>query len=111
MNTNEIQAVIDMIGNKVAGGVKAAQPLAEELVRQYQARALFLLVGGVFAVVVALILAVLAHRACASDNEEAAANFVVFAYVCALACGVFGIAAITINGGNYFAPLCGLLGK
>ena len=107
MNTNEIKAVVDMVSDKISGGIQAVQPLAEEVVRQYQARAYFgAWLGGSVAVLglVSLVISFLAYR---EDDEGLAAGAMILGFVAL----IMGVIVFGANAANYIAPLCGLIGK
>jgi tetrahydromethanopterin S-methyltransferase subunit E len=104
MNTNEIKAVVDMVSDKISGGIQAVQPLAEEAVRQYQARAYFCAWLGGCVAVLGLVSLVISFLAFQEDNEGAGIPTLILGLV-ALIIGV------TLNAANYIAPLCGLIGK
>ncbi len=109
MNTNEIKAVIDMVSDKVSDSITAVQPLAEEVVRQYQARAGF---GAVCGLVTTLIAAVLLAVAYMSAQRRDSLDGVVFGLtISGFTLAIVGPAVMCANYANYLAPLCGLIGK
>jgi len=101
MSTNEIVAVVNLLCNKLGVTVEFATPMALEVVRQYQVRAgIFAIMGGVLASTGLITIIGAKH----TDSAP------VFG-ILGLALLVFGCILFGANLGNYYAPLCGLIGK
>jgi hypothetical protein len=114
MNTNEIKAVVDMVSDKISGGIQAVQPLAEEVVRQYQARELLQGVGGAIGFVISIVVAFAGLALCVKSWEEDWDGCFVmggFGVVLGIICSVVFLIVAFGSFGNYVAPLCGLIGK
>jgi uncharacterized membrane protein (DUF485 family) len=114
MNTNEIKAVVDMVSDKISGGIQAVQPLAEEVVRQYQARELLQGVGSSIGFVISIVVAFAGLALSVKSAEKNCEVGVViggFGVVLGIICSVVFVIAAFASFGNYVAPLCGLIGK
>jgi hypothetical protein len=109
MTTNEIGTVIGMVCDKVGLAVNQVQPLAEEVVRQYQARAMAWLIVCSTVIVTAVIVLRVSVRKISVAKEPEVADILaaIFAGTALLIASV----AFCANIGDYFAPLCGLIGK
>lgn len=111
MTTNEVKAVLDMVAEKAGLAVDAARPLAEEVVRQYQARALVCAVMSAVVLLVMVILGIWCFRTvrCTASCDDNAGYII--GGVISVATGFGALLALTESLCNYVAPLCGLLGK
>lgn len=113
MTTNEIVAVKDSILQLLGQGVEKATPLCEEIIRQYQTRALALgivslILISVGSLILKKVIAIIKDEERTSDGEDAILGL---GGAMGLIMVVGGIIGFAINLANYFAPLCGLLGK
>jgi hypothetical protein len=110
MTTNEIGTVIGMVCDKVGLAVDKVQPLAEEVVRQYQARAMawMIVCATLFVIGIPLIIFCLKR---VSNHEDGGEVQDILTAVIAVAVLLNAGVAFCANIGDYFAPLCGLIGK
>lgn len=103
MTTNEIAAVLNMVTDKLTAGANMALPFAEEVVRQYQARAyvwsaiaLAFVIGGI----------TMTRHGYRTQTSDDIAPMMIGALVT-----MISTVALSMQIGNAIAPLCGLLGK
>ena len=108
MGTNEVVTIIDLICNKLGVAIEVASPMAIEVMRQYQARAMALGIMCLTGVISSIgIIWVGFFGAMKCEWEELSVLF----FVCGLAGFVASFIGLVIHIGNYVAPLCGIIGK
>ena len=123
MTTNEIAAILTMTCDKAGDIATKLQPLAVEVVRQYQMRGLAMAIVGVVEVVMIIVIAYIATacaklciKAITSDTDQivpfvvAAMGFIV-SMIMAIVLAVNGFSLIEHGISQYVAPICGLIGK
>lgn len=112
MNTNEVQAVINMVVEQVSKGVDTVTPLATEIVHQYQMKALILAIGfGVLMPVILVSMAIFVWYI--NKGKDYDVNYMarLSSFIVAGVGSIFSILSGLCWLGDYFAPIVGLLGK
>ena len=114
MNANEVGQIVDKLAEKMGVAVEKIQPLAEEIVRQYQARALAqVVICGLIACALCVVGAALLRKGNAYQEKHGGDNGAFDLFVAAtasfvVACVPVGSAIASVM--HYIAPLPSILG-
>jgi len=109
MTGDEMEKVIDKIAEKAGVAVEKIQPIAEEVVRQVQDRALFLGCGCAVIAFIFLLFIVLSFVFCRDKDGGIPDNIAPAIAIMGLFFAIFCIATM-VNFSDYIAPLASILG-
>ena len=114
MDASQVNQVVDKLAEKIGLAVDKVQPIAEEVVRQYAAREVFMARSLLAFSVLCITAAVMgAYSLCTMDDKESSEGKIVASIMAVMVGGFAFVGCIIVSSikyGNAIAPLASILG-